>query len=62
MPKNKSKSSVKKRFKVTKSGKVKCSHPGRGHMHCSFNGHTSRNLRSDMVLNKTFGTLIKAMM
>ena len=61
MPKMKSRSAVKKRFKVSKNGKVLCSKPGRGHMHASYNGKTSRNLRRRMILNKTFGDLIKRM-
>ena len=62
MPKMKSKGAVKKRFKVTKHGKVKCSHPGRGHMHASFTGETGRNLRRRMVLNKTWSTLTRRML
>jgi ribosomal protein L35 len=62
MPKNKSKGAVKKRFKITKSGKVRCSRPGRGHMHAAYDGAASRKLRSGLILNKTFGDLIKAMM
>ena len=62
MPKMKSRGAVKKRFKVTKSGKVKCSHPGRGHMHASFNGEVGRRLRRRMVLNKTWSTLTKRML
>jgi large subunit ribosomal protein L35 len=62
MPKMKSKGAVKKRFKVTKTGKVKCSHPGRGHMHASFTGETGRNLRRRMVLNKTWSTLTRRML
>ena len=62
MPKMKSKGAVKKRFKVTKSGKVKCSHPGRGHLHAAYNGKTGRTLRGRMVLNKTWSTLTKRML
>ena len=62
MPKMKSKGAVKKRFKVTKTGKVKCSHPGRGHMHASFTGETGRSLRRRMVLNKTWSTLTRRML
>jgi ribosomal protein L35 len=62
MPKAKSKGAVKKRFKLTKSGKVRCSRPGRGHMHASYGGAASRRLREGLILNKTFGDLIKAMM
>ena len=38
MPKMKSKGAVKKRFRVTKNGKVKCSRPDRGHSTRPFNG------------------------
>jgi len=62
MPKMKSKGAVKKRFKVTKSGKVKCSHPGRGHLHAAYNGETRRRLRTKIVLNKTWSTLTKRML
>ena len=62
MPKMKSKGAVKKRFKVTKSGKVKCSHPGRGHLHAPYNGQNRRSLRGRMVLNKTWSTLTKRML
>jgi large subunit ribosomal protein L35 len=62
MPKMKSKGAVKKRFRVTKSGKVKCSHPGRGHMHAAYDGETRRSLRNRMVLNTTWSTLTKRML
>jgi len=62
MPKMKSKGAVKKRFKVTKTGKVKCSHPGRGHMHAAYTGETGRNLRGRMVLNKTWSVLTRRML
>ncbi len=62
MPKMKSKGAVKKRFKVTKRGKVKCSHPGRGHMHAAYTGETGRNLRGRMVLNKTWSELTRRML
>ena len=62
MPKMKSKGAVKKRFKVTKTGKVKCSHPGRGHMHAAYTGETGRTLRGRMVLNKTWSTLTRRML
>jgi large subunit ribosomal protein L35 len=58
----KSNGAIKKRFKVTKSGKVKCSHPGRGHLHAAYNGKTRRGLRGRVVLNKTWSTLIKRML
>ena len=62
MPKHKSRGAVKKRFKVTKSGKVTCSHPGRGHMHATYTGETSRKLRKKLILNKTWSDLIRPML
>ena len=62
MPKQKSKSAVKKRFRITKHGKAVCSHPDRGHGHAPFGGKTSRRLRKRKVLNSTWSTLIRNMM
>ncbi len=62
MPKMKSKSAVKKRFRISKSGKAICSHPDRGHGHAPFNGKTGRKLRRRMVLNSTWSTLVRKMM
>ena len=62
MPKMKSKGSVKGRFRVTKSGKVKCSKPGRGHMHAIHNGKQKRELRRSIVLDGTWARLIRKMM
>jgi ribosomal protein L35 len=61
MPKMKSKGAVKRRFKVTKNGKVTCSRAGRGHMHCSFNGKVRRHLRRKLVLTGTWARLIRNM-
>jgi ribosomal protein L35 len=62
MPKQKSKSAVKKRFRISKHGKAVCSHPDRGHGHAPFGGETSRRLRKRKVLNSTWSTLIRNMM
>ena len=61
MPKAKSKSAVKKRFRISKNGKAVCSHPDRGHGHAPFNGETSRRLRKRMVLNATWSELVRNM-
>mgnify|MGYP001225183539 FL=1 len=61
MPKQKSKGAVKKRFRISKSGKAVCSHPDRGHGHAPFNGKTGRRLRRRMVLNDTWSELIRNM-
>ena len=62
MPKMKSKGAVKGRFKVTKSGLVKCSRPGRGHMHASKNGKQIRLLRKQITLPRTWGVAMRKMM
>ena len=62
MPKAKSKSAVKKRFRISKNGKALCSHPDRGHGHAPFNGKVSRNLRKRKVLNSTWSNLVRNMM
>ncbi len=62
MPKMKSKGSVKGRFKITKSGKVRCSRPARGHMHAIHNGKERRALRKDIVLDGTWARLIRKML
>jgi len=58
----KSKGAIKKRFRVTKSGIVKCSRPGRGHMHASKSAAQKRRLRSEILLPTTWGKLMKRMM
>lgn len=62
MPKLKTKGSVKRRFKITKHGKVKCSKPARGHMHAIHNGKEKRALRERLVIEGTWAKLIKKMM
>jgi ribosomal protein L35 len=61
MPKMKSKSAVKKRFRISKHGKAVCSRPDRGHGHAPFNGKTGRQLRRRLVLNSTWSTLVRKM-
>jgi large subunit ribosomal protein L35 len=62
MPKMKSKGAVKKRFKITKSGKARCSKPGRGHMHAAYSGDAGRSLRKPIILDQVWSTLIRRMM
>lgn len=62
MPKAKTKGSVKKRFRISKSGKVLCSKNARGHMHASKNGRQRRALRKPMVLEGVWAKLIRNMM
>lgn len=62
MPKIKSKGAVKKRFKISKHGKAICSKPARGHMHANKDASTKRGLRKQIVLDKTWSTIIGRMM
>ena len=62
MPKAKSKGSVKKRFRVSKNGKVLCSKPFRGHMHAIHTGMERRTLRRSLVIEGVWARLIKNMM
>jgi len=62
MPKMKSKGSVKKRFRVSKSGKVLCSKNARGHMHAIHSGKQRRALRKALVLEGVWARLIRQMM
>ena len=62
MPKLKSKGAAKKRFRVTKSGKIKCSRHDRGHGHAPFNGKTGRRLRKPLVIEGTWAKLVRKMM
>ena len=62
MPKMKTRGSVKRRFRVTKNGKVKCSKPFRGHMHAIHNGKQRRSLRRAIIIEGTWARLLKKMM
>ena len=62
MPKMKTRGSVKRRFRVTKNGKVKCSRPFRGHMHAIHNGKERRALKRAIVLEGTWARLMRKMM
>ena len=62
MPKMKSKGAAKKRFRITKSGKIKCSRHDRGHGHAPFNGKTRRRLRKPLVIEGTWAKLVRRMM
>jgi len=62
MPKMKSKGAVKRRFRVTKNGKVVSSKTGRGHMHASKTARTRRNRKKPLVVGGTWATIIKRML
>lgn len=64
MPKLKTHSGAKKRFKLTKKGKVKCGHAFTSHL---LNGHgktskSKRHARGTTVVDKTSVAAVKKMM
>lgn len=62
MPKMKSKGAVKKRFQMTKKGKLKSSRPKRGHQHAPRDAKHGRNKRRLLVIEGTWAKLLKRMM
>lgn len=62
MPKLKTKSGAKKRFKLTKSGKIKCSRANRRHILETKATKTKRRLRSPTFIAKVDSPAIKQMM
>jgi large subunit ribosomal protein L35 len=59
MPKMKTKSGAKKRFKITGTGKVMFAHPGKRHGMIKRTKKQIRQLRGTAVLFKTDGEKIK---
>jgi large subunit ribosomal protein L35 len=62
MPKMKSKGAVKKRFRITKSGKLKSNRPRRGHMHAIRSAKSKRDKRSSLVISGAWAKLLRRMM
>ncbi|MFH0732850.1 MAG: 50S ribosomal protein L35 [Candidatus Omnitrophota bacterium] len=62
MPKLKTRKSIAKRFKITKTGKVKCSKAFKGHLLGRKSRKRKRALSRGSVLNKTDARKIKAML
>ena len=62
MPKMKTKSSAKKRFKLTGTGKVKRKHAFKNHILTKKETKQKRNLRSMSVVNKADEKNIKEML
>jgi len=62
MPKMKSKGAAKKRFRVSKSGKVSCNRPSRGHMHAKNDSDTRRRLNSRLILPPTWSRAMRRLM
>jgi large subunit ribosomal protein L35 len=62
MPKMKTKSSVKKRFKVTASGKVKSAQAGKRHGMIKRSNKFIRDARGTMVLSDPDARIVKQFM
>ncbi len=62
MPKMKTKSSVKKRFKVTATGKVRVAQAGKQHMMIKRSNKFLRNARGTMILSEPDARIVKKMM
>jgi len=58
MSKLKTKKAVSKRFKITKTGKVKKRTCGQGHFNARETGKVKRNKRSDTIASKTLKKLV----
>jgi large subunit ribosomal protein L35 len=59
MPKLKSKSGAKKRFKITATGKVKCNAAGKRHGMIKRTNKFIRNARGTMVLSDEDAKIVK---
>ena len=59
MPKMKTKSSVKKRFKTTATGKIKVAQAGKQHMMIKRTNKFLRNARGTMVLSEADAGIVK---
>lgn len=62
MPKMKSRSSAKKRFKKTAKGKVKRKQQGRSHILTKKSPKKKRQLRQDKIVDKTDEKRVKRML
>ena len=62
MPKMKTNKSAKKRFRLTKSGKIKRWRAGKSHRMSSFSGKRVRNLRKPDLVSKAEEKNIKRML
>lgn len=52
MPKLKTKGAIKKRFKVTKNGKIKCKKAGDNHLSSKHSKKNKRRKKQDKILKK----------
>ena len=61
MKKSKTIKSISKRFKLTKSGKVKKIRQGQNHFNAKDTGKKTRNKRQDLTLAKSDAKIIKSL-
>ena len=62
MPKMKSKGAVKKRFRMSKTGKAISNRPSRGHMHAKNDAKRRRALNTRLVLPPNWSRLISRLL
>ena len=62
MPKLKTKKGIRKRFRVTKSGKIKHGKSGKGHLNSSKEEERKRKLKKPGYVDKTQVKMIKRML
>ncbi len=62
MPKLKTKSSVKKRFKISSSGKIQVAHVGKRHGMSKRTNSFIRNSKGTRVLSQSASVIVKSMM
>lgn len=61
MPKIKTHKGIKKRFKVTASGKLRYKHPSGNHLMCSKNAKKRKRIAGPAILTGVYADMIKAM-
>jgi large subunit ribosomal protein L35 len=62
MPKMKTNSAAKKRFRVTGSGKILCRRANKGHLNMKKSGSRKRRLRLDIELNSSNRDFVKRLL
>lgn len=62
MPKLKTRKGIRKRFRITKSGKIKRAHGGKSHILSSKKESRKRGLKQSDLVSKTQERMIKRML
>lgn len=62
MPKLKTRKGIRKRFRITKSGKIKHGKAGKGHLLSSKQEERKRNLKRPALVDKGQARMIKRML